>query len=431
MTASTRFALYLFALFGLAMGLAMYALRAFPLVLFATELLLFGMLYLGYRIYRSFVDPLRFMLTGADAIADRDFSLRFVPTSSPEMNRVIEVYNKMIDQLRQERLRQEEQHHFLIKLIQASPTGIILLDYDGRITEINPRALELLDLTSPVRGQPLETLHHPLATQLNALRVGEARIIKLQGIHRFKCQRSKFVDRGFDRHFVLMEELSSEILRSEKAAYGKVIRMMAHEVNNSVGPINSILQSVLQLAASIPMEQRTDVVEALRVAQQRNERLNQFMRNFARVVRLPAPAKNWEDLHQILRDLAKLLQPQVAERRIQLRLRLPDTPFRLQLDREQLEQALVNIIKNAMEAIERDGIIEIRTEAQPARLLICDDGPGIPAELKPQLFTPFFSTKAQGQGIGLTLVREILHQHGWAFSLSSPTTGKTIFEIRF
>lgn len=131
----------------------------------------------------------------------------------------------------------------------------------------------------------------------------------------------------------------------------------------------------------------------------------------------------------LLRGIGRLLQPQSEARRIEWHLELPPTPLVLLLDAQQLEQALLNIAKNALEAVGHDGNVWVRTTARPPTLIIENDGPGLTPEVSQHLFMPFFSTKRDGQGIGLTLVRDILLAHGFSFQLQTEVSGRTAFRI--
>jgi signal transduction histidine kinase len=206
--------------------------------------------------------------------------------------------------------------------------------------------------------------------------------------------------------------------------------MMAHEVNNSIGAINSILESVTELYRSENKEEEQEVKEALNIAIQRNQGLNQFMKNFASVVRLPEPHKENIALNSFVKDIARLMEAQAKEKGASLQLILSDKNPSIQADRRQMEQALVNIIKNAVEALdESPGLIRITVQDNPLALVVEDNGRGISPEHAEKLFSPFFSTKADGQGIGLTLVREILINHGARFSLKTGKEGWTAFRI--
>jgi len=348
------------------------------------------------------------------------------------MDELINVYNHMIDELRKERTKQEEQHFFLEKLIQTSPTGIIILDYEDHVQQVNPKAMELLNVEEKeLRGKSLHHIQHPVLQQITQLNSGEAKTITLSGAATYKIQKSHFLDRGFPRHFIMIEELTAEILAAEKKAYGKVIRMMAHEVNNTIGPVNSILESALNTNDLWKQNKNDSLQDALQIARDRNQNLNIFMRNFADVVRLPEPNKKMIDLHQLIYTVAKLMEVRAGERRIQFEYHIADLPFFISADTQQMEQVLINVVKNAIEAIGENGVISFETDLQKRRLVITDTGKGILPDVEENLFSPFFSTKKDGQGIGLTLVREILINHGFEFSLKTVAAGKTEFAIRF
>jgi two-component system nitrogen regulation sensor histidine kinase NtrY len=209
---------------------------------------------------------------------------------------------------------------------------------------------------------------------------------------------------------------------------------MSHEVNNTIGASNSLLHSVLTYASELTPDNRKDFESAIGIVIARTEQLNGFMRSFADVVRLPAPSLARQELRPILENLVRLLTPAAARRAIRWKWDVQADPIVVTIDRSQIEQALVNVLKNAMEAIGSDGAITIRLIAPVnARggVVIEDTGPGIPDEARANLFTPFFSTKETGQGIGLTLVQEILTQHQCEYSLEGPPGGPTQFTIVF
>jgi nitrogen fixation/metabolism regulation signal transduction histidine kinase len=395
------------------------------------QLLLALSLYLAYRVYRSLIRPLELVSGGSAALRDRDFTVKYRPTGTPELDALIAVYNDMIDNLRGERTQTQEQHFFLRKLIQASPTGILILDYDGNLSEVNPRAAELLGVRDPLRAVSDAPADHPLLAMARELSIGQQRTIRTEGVGRYRIEVSGFVDRGFNRKFVQIQELSQDILAAEKRAYGKVIRMMAHEVNNSIGAINAILQTLADPEAPTDADWAEDVRQSLPVAIQRNERLNTFMRNFADVVRLPDPRRERIDLNELLANTTRLFRSQAEQRAIEITCQGSDTPVYASVDPQQIEQVLVNVVKNALESIDREGKVVLQLTSQPIGFQVLDNGPGIPAAAADQLFTPFFSTKSSGQGIGLTLVREILVNHGARFSLQTEADGWTRFQVAF
>ena len=397
-----------------------------------SEFFILGSILLAIRLYRSLIQPIQTITAGIEAIKDRDFNVKFLETGNEEMNKLVGTYNQMIDRLRSEGIKQQEQHFFLDKLIQTSPVGILVLDFDENIASLNPKARSLLNIVEEsLKGQSIQTLSHPIIKEFNNLKTGESKTIQLNGIQTFKCQKAHFVDRGFNHHFITLEELTAEILTAEKKAYGKVIRMMAHEVNNSIGAINSILESILNYKHQIVETDRLDYQNALEVAIERNDHLNYFMRNFADVIRLPAPNVESYDLNQLINSILILFHAKASQQQVELEFKRTENSFLIPIDVSQMEQVLVNITKNALEAIDEQGRITFFLNAKGKELIISDTGRGISKELEHLLFTPFFSTKNTGQGIGLTLIRDILRNHGFAFSLQTVEKGRTEFRIRF
>jgi two-component system, NtrC family, nitrogen regulation sensor histidine kinase NtrY len=392
----------------------------------ASEVFLFLSIVGAIQLYRSFIRPNEFVRSGIEAIKDKDFTIKFVPTGMGEVDTLIEVYNLMIDQLREERIKLNEKHFFLEKLIAASPISIVILDFDNRIASFNVRAGVHFNVQSEsVVGKTPDETGLPLLAEMGALADGESRIIKMDGVETFKIQRSHFMDQGFRRSFLMMEELTSEILESEKNAYGKVIRMMAHEVNNTLGANDSILQTTRGYLVG---SEFSELNEALRIASDRNMRLTRFMRNFADVVRLPPPSLERTDGAKLVTDVAVFMDSFANRNGVIFKTDL-NRQLLVYADPGQMEQVLVNVIKNAVESCEPGNRVEM--EITDHQLIIKNNGKPISAEESNQLFNPFYSSKPNGQGIGLTLSREILLNHGFHFSLKTDGKGWTEFVILF
>lgn len=419
-----KYFLYIGLLHALLLALTLLYLRNQPLWFLLAEAGIALSLIIAWQIYRSFILPVQLMAAGAEGLKEKDFSMQFKPVGQKELDKLISVYNLMMEQLRLERTYQTEQHFLLEKLIQASPAGILLLDFDGHIHSLNRSAEHILGKPEKeLQGQRLDQLSMPFGRELSLLAAEERRVIPSGGNRLYRAGKFSFIDRGFERQFILLEELTQEILRAEKGAYDKVIRMMSHEVNNSIGAVNSILQSLERVNGLEP-----DYKEAIGIARSRNLRLSKFMGNFADVVKIPPPRKETVQLQALLQDMLRLMESQAEQQGVQLVIGQPGEEVLLALDKGQMEQVLVNILKNAMEATcPGEGMVRIEVEKRELRVL--NNGKGIPEEVQKKLFTPFYSTKPQGQGIGLMLVREILRNHDFAFSLYTRPDGWTEFRI--
>lgn len=397
---------------------------------FLIEALLLLTLVASVRLYRLLLRPVNLISAGVETIREHDFTITLRPTGQKEVDSLIEVYNLMIEQLRKERVRQQEQHFFLEKLIDASPSGTIIYDLDGRISTANQAALTILGLkASDLMSAQEGTQQHKNLSLFSELVEGEAKLIPLDGARLIRARTSHFIDRGFPRQFVVFEEVTRELHQSEKQAYDRVIRMISHEVNNSTGAVNSLLQSCQNYARLLKDEDRQDFMNALEVSLERNLHMNRFIRNFADVVRLQAPLREQKDCNMLLERVARLMRFRSDQSGTIITLDLAPKPLLVSCDESQMEQVLVNLITNALEAIEHGGEIVLQSNHTPPSLIIQDNGPGIPAHIQQQLFTPFFSTKKEGQGIGLTLVREILLNHEFGFTFQTDQDGLTRFTI--
>jgi signal transduction histidine kinase len=406
-----KITLYLIALHAMLAGASTFILIERPGLLFAVEAVFVLSVIVSIRLVKALFVPLDLIETGAELIAERDFTSRFVPVGQPEMDVLIDVYNRMIDRLREERLASEEQGQLLEKIVDASPAAIVICDFDGKVERRNPAAERLLG------DEPLPSLA-----------AGESRLIAYHGARRLKVSRAEFRDRGFAKSFYVIEEMTEELRLSEKAAYEKLIRMMSHEVNNSVGAVRSLLESSLRYAPQVGDADREDFTSALTVASARIDALNRFMSAFADVVRIPPPHRTPSRIDQLVERVAALLRPEFEERAIRVTLELPDhEPY--EIDVHQLEQVVLNIFRNAIEAVGREGTIH--ASFADGVLTIADSGPGIAESIRSELFTPFFTTKRDGRGLGLTIVQEILANHGLAFSLANGEGGGAEFRVVF
>jgi len=400
----------------------------------AVEIALALSLVVGIVLVRRALGYRALAADGTRLVHDEAFTSRFVPVGEPDVDALIALYNRMVDRLRDERVRLAEQHQFLAQVLAASPTGILVLGFDGEVTSTNAAAARLLEAPADaLTGRPITSLGSPLAKALDALGPGASRVVGGDGASRIRIQRGQFVDRGFPRAFFVIEELTEELRQAERAAYEKLIRVMSHEVNNTVTSSASLLQSSLTYAQELEPESRRDFETALGVVIARTTQLNDFMRGFADVFRLPAPVLQPVDLVAMTDRVVRLLAARPDAAAIAWRQETDAPAIRVQADPAQLEQAILNVVKNAVEAVGGAGTIAIRATGRTPRptLIVEDSGPGLTTEARANVFTPFFSTKPGGQGIGLTLVGEILSAHGFDYTLARTDHGTTAFRITF
>ena len=393
-------------------------------------LITLSLVYLVY-FYRKVIKPLNSIAGGMDLLRAQDFSSRLAPVGQREADRIVQVFNRMMDQLKEERLRLREQNHFLDLLISVSPMGVIILTLDEKISMTNKAALEFMDEgpEENLIGKSMNELNGTLAEELKRLPKGATETIRLSNSRIYRCSRLSFIDRGFAHPFYLIESLTADVMKAEKKAYEKVIRMIAHEVNNSVAGITSTLDTVNGALQTI--DDTEDLQEVMKVCIERSFSMSRFITNFADVVKIPEPQLEEVSLNERVISCKRFMENVCQSRDINLQMDLCKENPTVNIDTSLFEQVLINIIKNSAESIGEKGCITIRTSASPLMLEIGDTGQGISKETETMLFTPFFSTKPNGQGIGLIFIREVLMKHNCNFSLRTYPDGITRFRICF
>ena len=380
-------------------GVALFAtFRSHPLLFYVTEGFVVVLLCYLWYFYRKTIRPYDTLIGGMELVKDLDLTTRLAPSGQHETDVIVRTFNDLLGRLRSEHLRLEEQYTFLNLLIEASPMGVIQCDLDGNTTSMNPAAREML---SP-----------SIEEAIHALPLGETTTVRISGGPQlFRISHLSFPDRGFLHPFFLIESLTSEIRLAEKAAYERVIRMIAHEVNNSVAGIIGSLTG--------------DEAERLTA-------LSSFVSRFAEVVKIPQPQLQLCDLSEEVEACRPFLENLCTQAHVHIDFRLTDEAVPVHLDTVLFQQVLINIVKNAVESIgTTQGLVTLEVTT-PATLTITDNGHGIPPAIAKNLFTPFFSTKPQGQGLGLLLIRDILTSHHCTFNLlTDPEDHLTRFTIQF
>jgi two-component system, NtrC family, nitrogen regulation sensor histidine kinase NtrY len=436
-------------------GLSLWLLRGKPLELVILELVLIASAVVGVMLVSRALEPLDYTRRFSELLQERNYAARLQKAPEDEIAELVAQYNGMLESLYQERLRLGEQRGFLDRLLEATPSAVLVFDFDGRIRLVNACALALLGIADP-EGHALgdwaggaagfadgidtaaraRSVH--LLAQLDALPLGESRLLADADGRRYRAQRGHFFDRGFARHFLLVEELTEELESSERATYEKLVRVLAHEVNNTVAATGSVLDSLLYYRPQLVPADGEDFATAIEAVKRRNASLGEFIERFTRVVKMPAPEMRPVQLRGVVDDVLRLYRDGARARGVVVELGRADDMPPVALDRNLFEQALLNIAKNAVEAAEataredgRDGRVQLDLvrERDRVRLSVIDSGNRL-GEVPPgQMFTPFFSTKKGGQGIGLLFVREVLQRHGFAYRLAADGSGMTRFDI--
>lgn len=456
MSLRPRLRAWLIGLHGIFLLLVLLQYHTRPAWMVALECFLLLTFIGGWQLINQAMQPLDYAVQFRELLQERNYAARLHADAGDQFPALVESFNQMLEALYQERLKLGEQRGFLAQLLQATPSAVVVFDFDDRISLLNTSAQRLLALpagSNAAEGQTLAQYSarlvapnnpapqapdlatrqraHSLLMQLgqtDQLPLGESRLLGDSDGRRYRCQRSQFFDRGFARHFLLIEEITEELASSEKATYEKLVRVLAHEVNNTVAATGSVLESLLFYRQQLDAADQMDFATAIDAVLKRNRHLGEFIERFTWVVKMPEPERRPCDLPAMLSGILRLYQEPCRNKGIRLEWGQRDTIGMLALDAHLMEQALLNIVKNAVEAVEATMLeraqpggavrLELVQEPDRIRLSVIDSGNRLGEVPSGQLFSPFFTTKKGGQGIGLLFVREVLNRHGFGFRLA-------------
>jgi two-component system, NtrC family, nitrogen regulation sensor histidine kinase NtrY len=356
------------------------------------------------------------------AMREEDFSIRARGARGDDaLGEVMIEVNALSQTLREQRLGALEAAALLRTVIEEIDVAIFTFDNSHVLKLVNRAGERLL-------ARPSERLLGFTAAELGLAGCidGEsARTVELSfpgGVGRWGLRRGSFRQGGLPHDLIVLSDLSRTLREEERQAWQRLIRVLGHELNNSLAPIQSVAQSMesnLQRAQiDTPPSPQIDIVlddlrQGLAIIRSRTEALGRFMAAYARLARLPQPTLAPVDLRELVRSVGGL------EKRVRVRL-LEGPPVILSADRDQLEQLLINLIRNAAEAVLECGseiVIQWSRERSRVQLSVIDDGPGLSNTTN--LFVPFFTTKPGGSGIGLVLCRQIAEAHGGTLTLEN------------
>jgi two-component system nitrogen regulation sensor histidine kinase NtrY len=406
---------------------------------FLIEFILILSLSLFIWLIRKALQPLEYIGIFSTLLKEEEFTSRFSYLKQPDLDKLIYQFNLLLEKLHRERLVAGERHHVFEKLMDESPIGVLLLDTSHQISEYNSSAIRLLNNDQlnlsdrNIKNSPLYLQSINQSYSLNKIALNQHQLISRGDGKRLKIGHYQFRDRGFYRSFYLIEEFTHNLIKSQKESYENLIKTMSHEVNNTIAITNSLLESSLSYKDQLSQESGIDFEKALKVVINRCFSLNQFMQGYSEIVKLQKPVKMLFNLTQLVKNLSNLFYSEMNKNDIHLKMDL-EKDQEINADPHLIEQALINILKNAIEAIEEQKQTEGKTnnieiilksssksnaESKSIQLDIIDSGCGISSEVKHQLFTPFFTTKTTGQGIGLMLIDEILTSHNFQYQLNN------------
>jgi two-component system nitrogen regulation sensor histidine kinase NtrY len=435
----------------LRLALLLVWIGLFFFVLFRTDLtaaaILLGLLIVTqiWGIFRAVDRTNRDLARFFDSVQFGDFSQTFREKSpGGSFAELYAALAKVIEAFRTARAEKEEQGLYLQTVVQHVGIGLLVFQPDGEVELINDAARRLLKVRPIKNIRDLESSYPDFVGALRRLKPRERGLVKVDvGDEQLQLSlyAAEFKLRGRDFTLVSIQDIRSELEEKEIEAWQKLIRVLTHEIMNSMTPISSLAGTVQGLVAETcgaeaESESLADIHAALRTIQKRSEGLLHFVDGYRNLARVPKPDLKLFPASDLFADVAPLLQERLAEYGI--RLSASADPARLELlaDPDLLEQVLINLVLNAADALAggadpRVDIVASLDERGRPVIQVRDNGPGIAAENLDKVFVPFFSTKEGGSGIGLSLSRQIMRLHGGSITVASKPGIETVFTLRF
>jgi len=385
------------------------------------------------------------------AIKNKDTTLRFPEkTGNAIINELHQSLNELNGILQQVQVKSRIKEKYFGEILQNIATGVVVITEDGFVTDVNSSALELLGLQTFTHIKQLDRIDSKFTLGLSELKNRQKKVLDLLS----KKERIQVITRctvirleNEDVKLITLQDIRGELERKEVDAWVKLIRVLSHEIMNSLAPVTSISQSLKRIweqkVASKP-EVADDIqvgktINGLGVITEMSEALIRFVQSYRVLSKAPEPRLGTVDVHNFFDRLNILLSPVKENFSGKLTLTPPAKNFRFIADEQMMVQVIINLVKNASEAsgtqVSNKGVqanigVSAIHKGEITEIRVTDNGPGIDDEISDEIFIPFFTTKKNGSGIGLSYSRQILRAHGGSLICRSKP-GETVFTVRW
>jgi signal transduction histidine kinase len=398
-------------------------------------------LYLMHYLHRAHRDMERFM----DALKNRDTSQSFQgKKAGPYFRKLYGSFNEITRNFRLVRIDREAENQFVREAIEQSGSGILAVAGDGTIPLVNSALLDMLSLERLTHLSQLEQSQPQLAPLFSDdTGAGEFKVLAGNTLRHLAVSSSLVRLRGEPVRIYSLTDISREMDRREVEAWQKLIRVMKHEIINSITPLHILATSMLEMyekggAASdrAPDEATKErTLKGLDAMEKRSRGLREFLQRYEDLSRIPSPQFRKTDAGKLIRQVASLMEAETDRHGIRVQIHLPPDGLELLADEKLVEQTLINLVRNSITALEGRDKPEIHltagTSGEGVFMEVSDNGSGISTELLDQIFVPFFTTSPEGSGIGLSLARQVMQAHRGSIRATSEEGRMTTFTLQF
>lgn len=384
-----------------------------------------------------------------DALNYNDFSVSFNNKSlGGSFRELDESFVNIIEKVKTSKAQRESQSELLKLALDHLRLGIIIVDHHGGIMLINQAAQNMLSIPHFHSWEMLQKKKPAFSQVLGDFKFEGRKLIELdsgQGIREYYLDLDHISLMGTNYRLISFNDLKNEIEQKEIDAWHKLIRILAHEVMNSVTPVTSLSETVKDLLTDaegkpLTSDQLTpetidDIVLALNTIIRRSRGMLNFVDEYRKLTKLPAPNFEVFSIEELFDTVIHLMQAQANKKEVSLKKNLLHNRLALRADKKMVEQVLINLIGNALYAMESgtgdEIILSAKMESTAIVITVKDNGPGIKEDILHSIFIPFFSTRKNGSGIGLTLSKNIMQLHKGRIHVQSKENEGAVFELRF
>ena len=399
----------------------------------------------------NFVDKTnREINTFFDTISHGDFSRQYPEnTESIYINELNRKLNKVIQRLKRVKSDREAKYQYIKTIVQHVGIGIITFDKEGEIQIINTAAKRLFRTSNLRNINQLRNISEQLVESFKKLKTGGRDLVKIiysDETIQLSIFAIELTLQGEEFKLVSVQNIQTELEENEMEAWQKLVRVLTHEIMNSVTPISSLANTVEedikyqiekgQQKCTMSREEIEDLHLAIKTIQKRSEGLIRFVSDFRSLTHIPKTEFAMVKIKELFTQIETLMRGEIEQHRVQLHINVSPEDMTLKIDKELIEQVLINLIKNALQAMDdiEDPYIALnayRDGKNNAYISVKDNGTGIDEEAQSKIFIPFYTTKKSGSGIGLSLSKQIMRQHLGSISVKSKVDEGTEFILRF